>query len=318
MRSIVLTLCLPLALMCGLVTDSFAQSGQVTPGSPDINCDASNTGYDVTWAGTWDMGSCDKVVGFVMPVYWGTMPAQRVDIANPGTGATVGKNVPHEWYMYGGMRPLTGVYVWFEFGYWSGDQWCCEASTTHVYCVCDGGGCFAKGTLVLTPDGDKPIEQIEVGDLVLSLPDERPGAAPVHCRVEKVIRRTGKLLDIHVEGKVLRATKEHPFYVKGKGWIAAGSLTTDDLLSSHDGRWMKVDSVAVCDDQSHNVYNLKLETFTTYFVGGGDWGFSAWVHQDCRSVNPTEDSGSTKIAPTAAAGTIKLRALRYAICGGPL
>lgn len=99
--------------------------------------------------------------------------------------------------------------------------------------------CFAKGTLVLMADGStKAIEKIEVGEMVLSVPDTNPEAKPDPCRVLEIYHNPpAKLLEVTVassvdplNGVVVRTTAEHPFYVRGKGWIKANDLKAGDRL----------------------------------------------------------------------------------------
>ena len=49
-----------------------------------------------------------------------------------------------------------------------------------------GGGCFAAGTPILTPEGSKLIEQIRPGDWVMAAPDDDPHADPVPRQVEEI------------------------------------------------------------------------------------------------------------------------------------
>jgi hypothetical protein len=56
----------------------------------------------------------------------------------------------------------------------------------------------------LTPEGDKPIEQFRVGDLLLSRSEYDPDG-PVEAKaVEEVFVRTGQVLHLHVRGRVIR------------------------------------------------------------------------------------------------------------------
>jgi RHS repeat-associated protein len=143
--------------------------------------------------------------------------------------------------------------------------------------------CFAAGTPLLTPNGTKPIEQFQVGDLVLSSPEDDPNGPVVAKRVEKVFERSSVLFDLHVAGKLIRTTAEHPFYVRGKGWTAAKSLVAGDLLRSHDGQWLAVES-ANDSGEVAPVYNMRVEEYHTYFVGSAEWGFSVWVHNTCDKI----------------------------------
>jgi intein/homing endonuclease len=140
--------------------------------------------------------------------------------------------------------------------------------------------CFAAGTPLLTPEGSKPIEELRVGDLVLSRSEFDPSGRVEAKRVEAVFVRTGRILHVHTGGQVLRTTREHPFYVRGKGWVAGGELQVGDLLSSHDGRWVPVEDL-LDTGEYETVYNLRVAEFHTYFVGSRDWGFSIWAHNEC-------------------------------------
>ena len=96
--------------------------------------------------------------------------------------------------------------------------------------------CFAAGTPLLTPEGSRLIEQFEVGDLVLSRSESVPDG-PLEAKVvEEVFVRTGRILNLHVGGQMIRTTPEHPFFVQEKGWLPGGKLRTGHLLASHDGR----------------------------------------------------------------------------------
>jgi hypothetical protein len=50
-----------------------------------------------------------------------------------------------------------------------------------------------------------------------------------------------------------------------------------DLLVGHNGVRTAVESVTITD-RHDTVYNLRVAEDRTYFVGGGDWDFSVWVH----------------------------------------
>ena len=62
-----------------------------------------------------------------------------------------------------------------------------------------GGGCFEEGTLVRTPRGDVPIEQLHVGDQVVG------GIVGAVIRVEPE-----SYLELTIAGHVLHVTDEHP------------------------------------------------------------------------------------------------------------
>ena len=79
--------------------------------------------------------------------------------------------------------------------------------------------CFPAGTLV---DG-RPIESVRVWDEVTAF-DERTGRI-VRSVVSHVMRREATaLVAVHVGGRVVRCTPEHPFWT-GDGWVPARLLS---------------------------------------------------------------------------------------------
>jgi hypothetical protein len=155
--------------------------------------------------------------------------------------------------------------------------------------------CFAAGTPLLTPTGDKLIEQFKVGDLILSRHEDHPDGELEVKEVEAVFTRLGRIFPLPVGGKVIRTTKEHPFWVQGKGWLTAGQLQVDDLLLGHDGNWVVVQDL-LDTGEYETVYNLRVADYHTYFVGTREWGFSVWAHNTCEFVKALEKALS-EISP---------------------
>jgi hypothetical protein len=142
-----------------------------------------------------------------------------------------------------------------------------------------GRSCFPAGTPVLTAEGARRIEELQAGDKLLAKPENDPHGAVAEREVEAVFVRVSPLLNLHVGEQVIRVTPEHPFWVWGKGWLAAAFLEPGDLLSSHDGRWLAVECVTDAGEVA-TVYNLRVAEYHTYFVGCPEWGFSVWAHND--------------------------------------
>lgn len=63
-------------------------------------------------------------------------------------------------------------------------------------------------------------------------------------------------------------TANHPFYVIGKGWVAAGDLVKGDEVYNLDGTTSIIlgSEIEVLDEPVL-VYNLEVEDFHSYFVG---------------------------------------------------
>jgi hypothetical protein len=140
--------------------------------------------------------------------------------------------------------------------------------------------CFAAGTPLLTPGGSKLIEQFVAGDWVLAAPEHDP-LGPVEAKqVEEVFVNTAPLLALRVRDRVIKTTAEHPFWVAGRGWVAARELKEGDRFRSHDGQWVALEGIEDTGEEVA-VYNLRVADFHTYFVGSEEWGFSVWAHNTC-------------------------------------
>jgi hypothetical protein len=85
---------------------------------------------------------------------------------------------------------------------------------------------------------------------------------------------------VAVGGRVLGTTAEHPFWVRGRGWVAASQLRAGDELRSPDGQWVAVEGVRDTG-REEVVYNGRVAEYHTYFVGVEGWSFSAWAHNSC-------------------------------------
>jgi len=143
-----------------------------------------------------------------------------------------------------------------------------------------GTSCFAAGTPLLTPSGDKPIEQFRAGDQILTAPEDDPNAPLEVKPVEEVFVGHAVIWHLHIGAEVIRTTGEHPFYVRNRGWTSAKNLQPGDQLRSHDGKWTPVGEVFDTGVEEH-VYNMRIADYHTYFVGKRQWGFSAWAHNAC-------------------------------------
>ncbi|SFS45668.1 DNRLRE domain-containing protein [Marininema halotolerans] len=135
--------------------------------------------------------------------------------------------------------------------------------------------CFVAGTKVLTNDGDKPIEKIKVGDKVLSK-DEKTGKVG-YKKVKQLFRhQADAIYTVTVGNEKIQITAEHPFWVKGKGWVKAKDLQRGDLLVTDKGKVLPVKRVTMT--QKHvTVYNFEVEDYHTYFVSDDH----VWVHNKC-------------------------------------
>ena len=103
--------------------------------------------------------------------------------------------------------------------------------------------------------------------------------SPVEAKeVKEVFVRLGRIMLLQVSGHEIGTTREHPFWVKDRGWVTAGELKEGDLLAGEaDGRWLAVERLEDTG-RLETVYNLRVQDYHTYFVGSEEWGFSVSAH----------------------------------------
>ncbi|QYK48958.1 MAG: Hint domain-containing protein [Phycisphaeraceae bacterium] len=172
--------------------------------------------------------------------------------------------------------------------------------------IATSGMCFVAGTLVHTNEGLVPIEQVQVGDMVLSRHHET--GAQLYKRVVNTITTHPSELYVIESGidadgdgtadsvESLTTTAEHPFYVQSLGaFIPAAELEAGHslLLADGTGTTAFVTDIQVqrgppasgssqhgWNGASYTTYNFEVEDFHTYFVSAS----GVWVHNQGREV----------------------------------
>lgn len=79
-------------------------------------------------------------------------------------------------------------------------------------------------------------------------------------------RMTDRLLYLYTSVELVKTTPEHPFAVKGKGYVKAGRLEPGDVLETQDGKVVTVARTEV-RNEPQLVYNLEVENAHNFFVG---------------------------------------------------
>jgi hypothetical protein len=154
---------------------------------------------------------------------------------------------------------------------------------------------------VQTPEGEKNIEDIKVGDEVLSTDPEQGengGTVSVQKVVQVFERTATEVVDIQVGGETITATPEHPFWVVGKGWVAAGQLERGSPLQTKGHRIIRVDSVKRREG-AFKVYNFEATDHHTYFVSK----LHLLVHNQCNKF-PSDPADLLPDLPRDAKGRI--------------
>lgn len=130
--------------------------------------------------------------------------------------------------------------------------------------------CFVAGTMILTATGLVAIENIEAGDKVISTNTETFEVAE-KAVLETYVRETFELVDLTINGELIKTTHDHPFFVKDVGFVNAGELYLGDKLLDSNGNTLIVeDSKGEILNEPVKVYNFQVEDFHTYHVGKND------------------------------------------------
>jgi hypothetical protein len=128
-----------------------------------------------------------------------------------------------------------------------------------------GGGCFLGHTLIRTPDGQRPIEALQPGDLVLSFDDR---GKLHHAKILKVHVHEGERVNRYRlwGGAVLDATANHWVLNQFNAFVEIDTLGPDDCLVDENGHLRPiVDRAEFCVG---TVYNLTVEGHHTFIAGG--------------------------------------------------
>ncbi len=141
--------------------------------------------------------------------------------------------------------------------------------------------CFARGTKVWTVTGPAPIEEIRVGDRVLSQ-NTMTGELAYKPVLQTTIRRPSPMVKISMSPDPLETTRGHMVFTAGRGWVMAKDLRDGELLHTAGGA-VRIDRVEqtgppgpwyeqVDEDPDAafgygSAYNLVVDGFHTFFVG---------------------------------------------------
>ena len=128
-------------------------------------------------------------------------------------------------------------------------------------------GCFPGGTLVDTPQGPIPIEDLCVGDIVTAI--ETNGEV-MAATIRSVFTTTNRMWEVQTDQGTLTTTETQPLCREAGEPRRAGELQPGDVLLQFDGGQFApavVESVAATDRTSR-VFNLVLDDADVYVAGG--------------------------------------------------
>lgn len=122
--------------------------------------------------------------------------------------------------------------------------------------------CFLAGTKVLTENGYTNIEDVKVGDMVVTEDGSWQPVNEVMRReyVGNICKLSGASLydDIY-------CTPNHQF-LTNHGWVRADGLL--DSIKTPDAHYVPIDNIEIIENQKCEVYNLSVENVHSYCVNG--------------------------------------------------
>jgi hypothetical protein len=169
----------------------------------------------------------------------------------------------HHGLAFSGGKPLLKT-EYEEF--WTVDRSRQRVQQTPQRAIFVPHNCLAAGTLVVTAEGSVPIEQVQIGDRVLSQ-DVDTGELAFKPVLQTTASNPVPLARIVTDQGELTSTAGHPFWVNAHGWRLTRDLEPGGRFHGVDGA---IEIVSVADtDRVEPAYNLVVADFHTYFAGEG-------------------------------------------------
>lgn len=137
--------------------------------------------------------------------------------------------------------------------------------------------CFAEGTLVHAEAGEKPIQEIKVGECVYSFDSltENYSFKPV---TQVNIGESSEMVFVNFDGEIIESTPSHPF-LTDHGWMAAGCLVAGMKVLSTGNYYRTVTNVSCVNyENAVPTYSLCVDESHSFIVGDG----GIVVHNRCK------------------------------------
>ena len=134
--------------------------------------------------------------------------------------------------------------------------------------------CFVAGTLVETEDGLRPIEDVEIGDLVLARNPET-GETALKSVTDLIRLNQRQIWEVSLSGnngasEFFETTDDHPWWIVDEigvgSWKDTAELSAGMIVTTVDNQTMVITKVLETN-RIDATYNLTVADFETYFVG---------------------------------------------------
>lgn len=131
------------------------------------------------------------------------------------------------------------------------------------------GSCFIAGTLITTIQGFKNIEDIQIGDIVLSYNEQikQNEYSVVAQTMTHIVAES--IYNLYINDEILQVTGIHRFFITRNndfGWIHTKDLQIGDLVLFADGTWHIIENITT-RFKFCKVYNFEVSNIHNYYVG---------------------------------------------------
>lgn len=131
----------------------------------------------------------------------------------------------------------------------------------HQHAVGYARGCIAEGEIIETESGPKKVEDVEVGDRILSFNERKKEIEFCEC-INKFVNGVQPVYQVTLQSGISMKLTENHRVLTAEGWKTVSELSKDDILLK-PSKWDTINGLAVEDDY------LKL---LAYGIGDGVFG----------------------------------------------
>lgn len=132
-----------------------------------------------------------------------------------------------------------------------------------------GGGCFEAGTLIMKDNGFENIENIKIGDIVLSYNQQTKKNEYSKVLQTMIHNVNEEIYTLYIEDDILQVTGIHKFlitYNKFTSWLMASNLQVGDQVLFADGTLHTITKIVI-NKKLTVVYNFEVAGNHNYYVG---------------------------------------------------